>query len=201
MVIILPPPYRDGWASAGVINVEFGRTTPRAFKTLELNIKSLQNLEGRVGWIDGTKYPNGLPVAAAAAMNELGHGPTPPRPTIRPTADAKKGEWTAVAAQAAKAVINGQLSAENAMEQITVRAKDDIEQAILEITQPALSPITLELRAMKKKNPNLIITGKVVGEAAWRIKQPGYQTPNVNDKPLIDSGRMISDLNHIVIKT
>lgn len=185
---------------SGVFNVQIKRDNPKAFQTIELKIKELSGLEGRVGWIDGAKYDNGLPIATAAALNELGHGPTPPRPFIRPTIAKQQQVWARVAADGAKAIIGGTISPENLMEQLTEKARGDIEQTILEILEPPLSPITIELRAMKKKNPNLRITGTIVGEAARRVKQPGYQKPNVNDKPLVDSGKMVAHLDRVVIK-
>lgn len=177
------------------------RSNPKAFETLKLRIKSLQGLEGRVGWFPSAKYESGTPVAFVMALNELGHGKTPPRPTIRPTAINQREAWAELAAKGAKGVINGTLAPDGLMELITIQAEGDLKQAILDLTEPALSPITIELRAMKKRNPNLRITGAIVGAAARRVREPGYVTPDVSVKPLIDTGYAIATLTHTVEKT
>ncbi|OWK47570.1 hypothetical protein [Fimbriiglobus ruber] len=83
------------------------------------------------------------------------------------------------------------------MDGLGERAQEDVKETINQITSPPLSPITLELRAMKHKNPALKITGATVGEAAARVRQPGYQLASgTSDKPLIDSKLMITTLTH-----
>ena len=72
-----------------------------------------------------------------------------------------------------------------------------MKETINQITAPPLSPITLELRAMRHKNPNLKITGKLVGEVAAKVKRPGYQlAAGTPTKPLIDSRLLITTLTH-----
>lgn len=181
--------------------MELSRGSPKGFKTLELKLKELSGLYGQVGWFENSKYsPSGIPVAGVMAIQELGHGPIPPRPFFRPTATDKKQEWSGVAAAGAKQVLNGALNGEQAMEQLTVKAENDVKDTILNITEPKLSPITIELRAMKKRDPNLHITGATVGIAAAKVNKPGYQTPSVSVKPLIDSGKAIATLTHKVSK-
>lgn len=51
---------------------------------------------------------------------------------------------------------------------------------------------------MKHKNPALRITGKIVGEVAYKVRQPGYQLASgTPDKPLIDTKNLITTLTHI----
>lgn len=185
--------------SKGYGDMELKRSNPKAFQTLDLALKSLARIEGKTGWFESSKYEDGTPVAYVMALNELGHGPTPARPTMRPTAIQKENEWRDVAAQASRAVVNGKMTAVDAMEALTIKAEGDISKAIAQLTSPALSPITIELRAMKKRNPNLRVTAATVGIAARRVREPGYMPPSgVSDKPLIDSGLAIATLTHVV---
>lgn len=177
------------------------RSNPKAFATLENKLKELEGVQTKVGWFKGSKYPDGTPVAMAAAANELGHGKTPPRPFMRPTAIKERGKWGEVVASGAKQVLKGETTIEKVMDTIGVVAEGDVLQAIVDITTPPLSPITIQLRAMKKRDPNLKITGKTVGEAAAIVHKPGYTQPTgVSTKPLNDTGHMLATLTHIVEK-
>jgi hypothetical protein len=174
-----------------------GRSNPKAFEKLNLALKQLEGVETKVGWFPSAVYPDGTPVALAAAANEFGHGPVPPRPFFRTTGAAEKANWSQYAAQGAKDVLNGRLTAMQVMDGLGERAQEDVKETINQITSPPLSPITLELRAMKHKNPELRITGTLIGQVAAKVKQPGYQLASgTPDKPLIDSRLLITTLTH-----
>lgn len=179
--------------------MELKRSNNKAFETLANNLKELANSQSKVGWFQSATYPDGTKVAYVAAIQELGSAQQsiPPRPFMRPTAIAKKNEWSETAADGAKEVVTGNASAADVMEALGLKAGGDVLQAIVALDSPALSPVTIELRAMKKRNPNLVITGATVGEAAAKIKKPGYVTPNVSVKPLNDSGLLIATLTSI----
>lgn len=178
--------------------MEMKRKNPKAFQTILVPLKAIEDTTGKVGWFESAKYENGTPVALAAAANELGHGSTPPRSFMRTTATEEKDEWSKIAAEQSKLVIQGKISAQTAMDQLTQKAEGDIVKKISTIYDPPLSPITIELRAMKKRDPNLKVTGATVGEAARRVKQPGYVQPaGVNTKPLNDSGLMVATITSI----
>ncbi len=174
-----------------------GRSNPKAFDALNAKLKELSGIETKVGWFPSAVYPDGTPVALAAASNEFGHGATPPRPFFRTTVAAEQQAWAGYAAQGAKAVLNGKLTGVQVMDGIGERAQEDVKETINQITAPPLSPITLELRAMKHRDPALKVTGTIVGQVAAKVRQPGYQLASgTPDKPLIDSKTMISTLTH-----
>lgn len=174
------------------------RSNPRAFETLTNKLKELSGVETKVGWFPGARYSDGTPVALAAAANEFGHGSTPPRPFFRPTIMQQQTAWAGYAADGAKAVLGGKLSAFDVMDALGERAQEDVKETINQITAPPLSPITLELRAMKHKDPALKVTGATVGIAAARVKQPGYQLASgTPDKPLVDTKLLITTLTHV----
>ena len=177
--------------------MDIKRSNPKGFETLAARLKELSGIETKVGWFSSAVYPDGTPVALAAAANEFGHGPTPPRPFFRTTIAKEEKAWGGYAAKGGKAVLQGSQTAFNVMDGLGERAQEDVKETINQITSPPLSPITLELRAMKHKDPTLKVTGTLVGEVAAKVRQPGYQlasgTPN---KPLVDSKLMITTLTH-----
>ncbi len=173
------------------------RSNPKGFQVLLDKLKELDGIVTRVGWFSSAAYEDGTKVAKVAAIQEFGAGPIPPRPFFRPTIAEQKNAWSQYAAQGAKAVLNGKLSAFQVMDGLGERAQEDVKETINQITSPPLSPITLELRAMKHKNPNLKITGAIVGQAAAKVRQPGYQLASgTPDKPLIETKTMITTLTH-----
>lgn len=174
------------------------RSNPKAFEKLNFRLKQLAGMVSKVGWFETAKYEDGTPVALAAAANELGHGKTPPRPMLRPTAIKDATEWAKTAGKGAREVIHGNASIHDVMEAIGLQAEGGVAKTISETLNPALSPVTIELRAMKQRDPNLVVTAKTVGIAAARVKTPGYVAPTgVSTKPLIDTGLMIATLTHI----
>ncbi len=174
-----------------------GRSNPRAFDTLSNKLKELSGVETRVGWFPSAKYSDGTSVAYVASIQEYGAGPIPPRPFFRTTIAEQKQAWAGYAAQGARAVLKGKLTAEQVMDGIGERAQEDVKQTINTITSPPLSPITLELRAMKHRDPSLRITGTLFGQVAAKVRQPGYKLASgTPDKPLIDSKKLITTLTH-----
>lgn len=174
------------------------RSKNNAFKVLIKALESLDGVTGKVGWFPGLAYESGIPVAQVMALNEFGHGPTPARPTGRITIAENKSAWRDLALSASRQTVQGKISAYQAVSKLTEKAEGDWKRSIENLYSPALSPVTIELRAMKKRDPNLKITGATVGIAARRVRQPGYQTPAVNTKPLIDTDFAHSTLTHRV---
>ena len=177
------------------------RSNPKAFEKLNFRIKELAGIETKVGWFETAKYPDGTSVAYVAAIQELGantgHGVIPPRPFMRPTVAEEKKAWVKLVGDGAKEAIKGDVTMFTVMDALGQKAEADIAATITHITAPPLSPVTIELRAMKKANPNLVITLHTVGIAAAKVNQPGYQKPTVSDKPLNDTGVMLATLTHV----
>lgn len=48
------------------------RSNPKAFKELEAHLKELEEYQAKSGWFESSVYENGFPVAANAAVHELG---------------------------------------------------------------------------------------------------------------------------------
>ncbi|HZZ80031.1 MAG TPA: hypothetical protein VFE62_16075 [Gemmataceae bacterium] len=168
------------------------------FQKLDLALKQLSGIQTKTGWFPGAKYEDGTPVALAAAANEFGHGKTPARAFFRPTIAEQEKIWRQDAANGARAVLKGAATGHDVMDALGERAQEDVKQTINQITSPPLSPVTLELRAMKRRDPARRITGKTVGEAAARVHEQGYKLASgTPDKPLINTKLLITTLTHI----
>lgn len=151
----------------------------------------------QVGWFESAKYPDGTPVAYVASIQEYGAPGQgiPPRPTIKPTVEAKKGEWSKLMAKGVKAVIEGRMDAHGVLEGVGLQAAGDIGQAIAQVSEPPLSKVTLLLRKWRREGRE--ITGKTVGEAHAAIAR-GEDVSGVNADPLRDTGLLIASLTNIV---
>ena len=162
----------------------------REFTVLAEKLKQLEGKSSQAGWFENATYPDGTKVAYIASIQEYGvpSKSIPPRPFMRPTIAAKQNEWLGIMAKGAKAILKGTMTAEQVMGLVASQAVADVLVTITEITSPPLSPITLELRAMRRAGVK--ITGKTVGEAARKVAQEGYTTPSVSDKPLIDTNEL-----------
>lgn len=128
--------------------VEIKRSNPKSFQELDLRIKELQGVEAKVGWFQKSKYPNGTPVATAAATQEFG-APSkniPPRPTARPAIIDNEQTWKNIAAQGARQVLAGKSTGAKVMETLAIVARDNISKNIATLTSPPLATATLRAR-------------------------------------------------------
>lgn len=150
----------------------------------------------RVGFLEKAKYPDGNPVALVAAIQEFGapRARIPPRPFFRTMIAAHKGEWGKELGLVLKSV---DFDAKIALDQMGQHIAGELRQSIVDTMAPPLSPITLMLRMMRKKNPSLIVTGRTVGEAARRVAA-GEKATGVSVKPLVDTGHLLNSIDHEV---
>ncbi len=176
--------------------VEVRQSNPKAFETLNAHLEALQGVESRVGWFESAKYENGTQVAYIAAIQELGSGPIPPRPFMRPTAIEQKEKWSNTAAVVARRVLAGKMTAMDAMDALGLQAEGDILKKIASITTPPLSPITLLAR--KRRMEGGTVTGKTIGRFARKVFENDVgDLSGVSTKPLNDTGHMIATLTHV----
>ena len=160
-----------------VAKMEIKRVITPEGKNLRQNLKALEGMVGRVGWFENSKYPDKekTPVAFVAAQNEFGNPSKhiPARPFMRPTISEKKNEWSNIAFEGSKAVIEGRRNIGQVMDAIGLKASADIRKKISTIWEPPLSPYTIAARLKRKSNK------KVIGNLT---------------KPLIDTGLMYGTL-------
>ena len=167
-------------------------------------IKTMADLDGKkleVGIFESAKYTDGTPVAGVAAVQEFGSPKMsiPPRPFMSTTIEEKKGEIKSLFERASKAIIDGNSSVDDALNVIGGVVSGQIKQTISNISQPALSPVTLHLRKLKKDGVK--ITGSVVANAKRKsAKGEDLDTSGVSSKPLVDDGILINSITHAVTK-
>lgn len=164
---------------------------------LAQNLKSGGAL--KVGFLSGATYPDGTPVAMVAAIQEFGapRASIPPRPFFRNMIAAKSTEWPA--AIAGLLVGNG-YDAHAALSTAGEAIAGQLRESIIQTDAPPLSPVTLMLRKMRADDPDLVVSGKTVGEAARRVAA-GEAYGGVSTKPLVDSGHLLQSIDFEVKRT
>lgn len=140
----------------------------------------------KVGFLAGATYANGTPVAMVAAIQNFGAPARgiPPRPFFSNMIADKSSEWGPAVGDLLKA---NDFDAERSLEQVGQGIAGQLRQSIIDTNDPPLSPVTLMLRKMRTDNPDLVVTGKTVGEAARRVAD-GDSYGGVSTKPLVDIG-------------
>lgn len=180
--------------------MELKSDNPKALQTLNLRLKELSSKVGKVGWFESAKYEDGTPVAYVATIQEFGSPARsiPPRPFMRPAIIEHQKEWEKVAADGAKAILEGKSNVDNVMTAITSVAESQVYKNIVNLLEPKLSPLTLAIRKYKLLNPGVKITGRLVGEIAAKLKAGEIDTSGVSTKPLNDTGLMLATLTSVV---
>lgn len=160
--------------------MQIRRTSSASRARLDALIEQSKHMTLRVGFLESAKYANGMPVASVAAIQEFG-APSrgiPPRPFMRPTATAKKADWSALFARGARAAIVGTIDLRSVFEQVGGVAAGDIARTISKIQAPPLSPKTILARQYSYAS--------------------GQQRVGNLTKPLVFSGILFNSVTHEV---
>ncbi len=147
-----------------------------------------------IGFMAGSTYSDGTSVASVAFWNEFGHGgkfPSPARPFFRTMISENQGKWPSMMAKLLKATkLDGQKTLSYMGEEID----KELKQSIIDFSSPALSPVTLRLRAKFGNSPEKI-TLRDVYQAIADVRSvdkliPGKWTPK---SALKNTGRIAGD--------
>jgi hypothetical protein len=149
-----------------------------------------------VGFAEDATYPDGTPVALVAAINEFG-APSrgqPPRPFFRIAINNNANDWGKL--------LTEQLAATNfdAAKSLGRTGKvmvADVQESIIDLVAPPLSPVTVMLRGMYGKKRSGEITLADVGKAAERVAA-GKTNYGASDKPLVWTGQMLKSVISVV---
>lgn len=146
---------------------------------LEQGARELSAVQGKVGFFESAKYPDGTPVAYVASVQEFGYaeGGIPPRSFMRTTAAEQGKNWTDAFGKGAKAIARGTFTAHQVMDAVGQLAAGDIRKKISEITSPPLKDATIKARQRRYADK------KTVGKLA---------------KPLVDTAVMVNSVTNIV---
>lgn len=152
--------------------------------------------EVRVGFLEGSTYPDGTSVPMVAAIQNFGapEASIPARAFFSNMVRTQSPEW---GEKLSRLLRENDYDVEIALSLMGEGIKGQLQQAIINTDSPALSEITLMLRKMRSEDQNLVVTGKVVGEAARRVGS-GESTAGVSTKVLDDTGHMLNSVAYEV---
>lgn len=176
------------------------------FAKVKGRVDAFRGLKAQAGFMPSAQYEGqagkGTPVAYVAAIQEYGdpsHG-IPPRPFMRKASSDNREEWVQSVKRGLREVVRGGMAPDAALEAVGGVMAADIQGAIAAVDSPPLSPVTLMLRGMRQANPNLVVTGRTVGEAAAKVAA-GDDPGAVSTKPLVDTGYLLASVTHRVGKS
>lgn len=152
----------------------------KGIERLRKEMESINRAKLEVGFFDTAVYPSGVPVAYVASVHEFGWGPIPARPFMRPTMNAERNTWQRNFLGGFKAVVNGQLTTQQVLDQMGMKISAQIKESISSVTSPALQESTIEARLRK-------LTAGVAATAKGSIA-----------KPLVATGQMLNSVDYKV---
>jgi len=152
----------------------------------------------RVGFLESARYPDGSPVANAAAIQNFG-APSrgiPPRPFFTHMIEKNRDGWGPTLAVQLEAT---GYDTQKALARLGEEMEGQLRTSINETNDPPLSPVTVMLRHMFGNHPEEI-RGADVGEAARRVAA-GKSNGGASTKPLIWTGVMFQSVGSEVSDT
>lgn len=173
---------------SAVVSVTGGDRAKAALAALAERISKTDHVQ--VGFMAGsTNARTGASIPMYAAINTFGapRANIPQRPFFQTMIAKGKTHWGADLAATMKRTHGDSAIALSALGQ---QMQGELQQSIIDTFAPPLSKVTLMLRKMRQKDPSLRVTGRVVGEAAARVRA-GESVGGVSTKPLIDSSDML----------
>lgn len=139
-------------------------------KGMKQYLRSLGNLNGvivDVGLMNGAVNKEGANIAEYGAFNEFGTSKIPERPFMRPAFDKNKGKYSRMIEQATDPKTS-RLAFARIVQELGLRAQEDIRQEIDNKTSPANKPSTIKKKG--SAHP-LIDTGAMRTSVTYRIKK------------------------------
>lgn len=155
------------------------RTPGPGAERLRVLLEGVSDKVGKVGVFETSKYEDGTPVAYVAVIQEHGSPAQgiPPRPFMRTTIAEKTPEWQELARRSARAMLKGDMTGEQALELIGLKAAGDIRKTISKITSPPLKDATIAARLSARADKQTV--GKLT-------------------KPLVDTGTLLNSITNTV---
>ena len=138
---------------------------------LDKAASSFENLQLKVGLLEGATYPDGTPVPMVAATNEFGNPANnqPPRPFFRNAIANHESEWQEATA---KLIENGG-EVRDALSLLGEIIVDDIKESIRTLDSPPLSPVTIARKGFDKP---LIDTSNMLNSVSYEVGEIESQT-------------------------
>lgn len=130
-----------------------------------MNIASrMGNGSVSVGFMEGGEYPDGESVPQVAFQNEFGvpSKGQPPRPFFRRMIATESGSWAGKMGKLA----SGKRSGRDILAIMGEDVKGGLQESINTLTEPALSPVTIERKGFSKP---LIDTGVMLRSITYEV--------------------------------
>lgn len=152
--------------------------------------------ELNVGFLENATYPDeeGTSVAQVAWWLNYGTKTAPARPYFTKMVEEKSPKW---GDSLMNILVLNDYDIKDALAKMGEGISGQLRQAIVDLNAPTLSPITLMLRQMKINNPNLVVNGTVVGEAARRVKA-GEDYSGASTKVGVYTGHLLNSIDYEV---
>ena len=129
----------------------------------DLAAKARQGATLRVGFLEGSTYPDGTPTAEIALFNEFGARTTPPHPFMRMMVAQNEDGWGKLLGAALKAT---DFDGRKALEMVGLRLESQMQDSIKALTDPPLKPATIEAKGF---DTPLIDTGHMLRSVASEV--------------------------------
>ena len=147
-----------------------------------------------VGFLEGATYPDGTSVPMVAAIQNFG-APSqgiPPRPFFSNMVEKESDHWGNDTSEALK---HADYDAARAMDFMGMQISDELRQSIVDLSDPALSKVTVLLRQRFGNNTSKITFADV--QQARRDIANGEE-PSANSKPLVWTGNLLNSVDYEV---
>lgn len=157
--------------------MSFRREDNGRLHTVANALRELDGVEAKTGWFETAHYEDGTPVAYVATIQEFGapKAGIPPRPSMRPAVAQYAPKWLDAMQHGAKAVVNGQMTASDALERVALLAAGHVRKKIREVETPALKPATIAARRANKSGARsekpLVETGQMIQSVTGKVER------------------------------
>lgn len=143
----------------------------KVMEALDKAASSFENLQLKVGFLEGSTYPDGTPVPMVAATNEFGNPANnqPPRPFFRNAISNHETEWQN---STASLIENGD-ETRDVLSLLGEVIVDDIKESIRSLDSPPLSPVTIARKGFDKP---LIDTKNMLDSVSYEVSEIESQT-------------------------
>lgn len=151
----------------------------------------------KVGFLEGSTYPDGTSVPMVAAIQNFGAPAAgiPARPYFSNMVAEKSPEW---GGKLGKIAVATDYDMKQTLELMGDGIKGQLQEAIIKADRFApLSPVTVMLRGMKSNDQSLVVTGKTVGEAARRVAE-GLTNYGASTAVLDETGHLLNSVDYEV---
>ncbi|HBM8406680.1 TPA: hypothetical protein ACHS7Y_001726 [Citrobacter freundii] len=143
----------------------------KVMDVLDKAASSFENLQLKVGFLEGATYPDGTPVPMVAATNEFGNPANnqPPRPFFRNAISNHETEWQ----DATASLIENGDETRDVLSLLGEIIVDDIKESIRSLDSPPLSPVTIARKGFDKP---LIDTKNMLDSVSYEVSEIESQT-------------------------